>query len=228
MTAKIEVKGLPVRRIAGVDEAGRGPVIGPLVVAGVVIEEPHSEALAEWGVRDSKELTPGQREKTDVRIRQLALQVELLEISADAIDRQRRAKRNMNELETQWMVEILRRLGWDVAYVDAVDVDADRFGREIQSHFAPPRLVVSEHKADSTYPVVSAASIVAKVRRDQRIAELHRTYGDFGSGYPSDPKTIHFLREWIVRHDTFPDIVRTTWETVSDMLSKKSQRRLSP
>jgi ribonuclease HII len=217
-----------VRQIAGVDEAGRGPVMGPLVVAGIVIDEPHSEALAEWGVRDSKQLTPKQREKMDVKIRQLALQVELLEISADTIDTQRRSKHNMNELETQWMVEILQRLRWDVAYIDAVDVDADRFGRAIQSHFAPPRLVVSEHKADSTYPVVSAASIVAKVRRDQRIAELHRVYGDFGSGYPSDPKTVHFLKEWIAHHDTFPDVVRKTWETASDILSKKRQRPLSP
>jgi ribonuclease HII len=202
--------------------------MGPLVVAGIVIDEPHSEALAEWGVRDSKQLTPKQREKMDVKIRQLALQVELLEISADTIDTQRRSKHNMNELETQWMVEILQRLRWDVAYIDAVDVDADRFGRAIQSHFAPPRLVVSEHKADSTYPVVSAASIVAKVRRDQRIAELHRVYGDFGSGYPSDPKTVHFLKEWIAHHDTFPDVVRKTWETASDILSKKRQRPLSP
>jgi ribonuclease HII len=217
-----------VRQIAGVDEAGRGPVMGPLVVAGIVIDEPHSEALAEWGVRDSKQLTPKQREKMDVKIRQLALQVELLEISADTIDTQRRSKHNMNELETQWMVEILQRLRWDVAYIDAVDVDADRFGRAIQSHFAPPRLVVSEHKADSTYLVVSAASIVAKVRRDQRIAELHRVYGDFGSGYPSDPKTVHFLKEWIAHHDTFPDVVRKTWETASDILSKKRQRPLSP
>jgi len=219
---------MSVRRIAGVDEAGRGPVIGPLVVAGIALDEPHSEALVEWGVRDSKQLTPGQREKMDVKIRQLALQVELLEIKPDTIDAERRAKHNMNDLETKWMVEILQRLRWDVAYVDAVDVDADRFGRAIQSHFAPPRLVVSEHKADSTYPVVSAASIVAKVRRDQRIAELHRVYGDFGSGYPSDPKTVHFLKEWIAHHDAFPDVVRKTWETASDILSKKRQRPLSP
>ena len=219
---------MSIRRIAGVDEAGRGPVIGPIVVAGVVIDEPHSEALTEWGVRDSKQLTPGQREKLDTKIRQLALQVELLEISADTIDKQRLSKHNMNELETEWMVDILRRLRWDVAYIDAVDVDADRFGRAIQSHFAPPHSIVSEHKADTTYPVVSAASIVAKVRRDQRIMELHRTYGDFGSGYPSDPKTVRFLKEWITRHEAFPSIVRTTWETASDMLSKKRQRRLPP
>jgi len=219
---------MTVRRIAGVDEAGRGPVIGPLVVAGIAIDEPNSEALREWGVRDSKQLTPTQREKLDTKIRQLPAQLELLEISANTIDTQRRSQHNMNDLETQWMVEILQRLRWDVAYVDAVDVDADRFGRAIQSHFAAPRLVVSEHKADSTYPIVSAASIVAKVRRDQRIAELHRIYGDFGSGYPSDPKTIHFLKEWIAHHETFPDVVRNTWETASEILSKKRQRPLSP
>jgi ribonuclease HII len=217
---------MSVRRIAGVDEAGRGPVIGPLVVAGVVIDAAHSEALREWGVRDSKLLTAGQREKLDVKIRQVALQVELLEISADTIDKERRANHNMNELETQWMVLILQRLRWDEAYIDAVDVDADRFGRGIRSHFPAPRLVISEHKADSTYPVVSAASVVAKVRRDQRIAELHRVYGDFGSGYPSDPKTVHFLNEWITHHETFPDVVRSTWETVTDILKKKKQRSL--
>lgn len=215
-----------VQRIAGVDEAGRGPVIGPLIITAIVIEEPQEEALIEWGVRDSKKLSPRQRESLANRIRQLTQKIEVLEISAKEIDSQRRLKRSLNTLEAQWMAQVLQKLEWDTAYVDASDVNAERYGRYIMSHLRTDRKVISEHKADLTYPIVAAASIIAKVRRDQRIQELHQTYGDFGSGYPNDPKTRQFLRNWLKDHDTFPDIVRQTWETVRNLFSKKRQPTL--
>jgi ribonuclease HII len=89
-----------------------------------------------------------------------------------------------------------------------------------------PNQIVSEHKADSSYPVVAAASIVAKVRRDQRIREFHQSYGDFGSGYPNDPKTRRFLTDWIKTHNTYPDIVRKTWETARNISATNRQRTL--
>jgi ribonuclease HII len=212
--------------IAGVDEAGRGPVIGPLVIAGIVIKEAQQEALIEWGVRDSKQLTPRKRETLNQQIRQLASQVEVLEISAQEIDSQRRQKRTLNILEARWMAQILNQLQWHTAYIDASDVNANRYGRIIQSQLDTKGKVISEHKADIRYPVVAAASIIAKVRRDQQIKELHKRFGDFGSGYLTDPKTRQFLTNWINVHSTFPEVVRQTWIPARDLLSTKQQRSL--
>ena len=215
------------QRIAGIDEAGRGPVIGPLVIAGIVIEPSQEDALIEWGVRDSKQLTPRRRETLEQRILQLANQVEILEISAKEIDTQRLQKRSLNILEAQWMAQVLNRLNWDIAYVDASDVNAERYGRQISAQLKTKNKVVSEHKADSAYPVVAAASVLAKVRRDMRIREFHRHYGDFGSGYPNDPKTRKFLLDWIRTHNTFPDIVRKTWETARNISAVHRQQTFS-
>lgn len=214
------------QQIAGVDEAGRGPVIGPLVIAGVVIATSQEDALIEWGVRDSKQLTPRRRESLEQRIVQLAVKVEVLEISAKEIDSERQKKRSLNVLEAEWMAKVLNLLKWEVAYVDASDVNAERYGRTISAQLKTPNKIVSEHKADSSYPVVAAASIVAKVRRDQRIREFHQRYGDFGSGYPNDPKTRRFLTDWIRTHNTYPDIVRKTWETARDISATNRQRTL--
>lgn len=214
------------QRIAGIDEAGRGPVIGPLVIAGVVIESSQEPALIEWGVRDSKALTPRRRETLDRQIRQLAKQVEVLEVSAQDIDKQRRLKRSLNTLEAEWMAQVLNRLTWTTAYVDASDVNAERYGHMIATQLKTPRKIISEHKADSIYPIVAAASIIAKVQRDRRIQEFHRSYGDFGSGYPNDPKTKRFLTEWVRSHDNFPAIVRETWETARNIRTRKGQRKL--
>jgi ribonuclease HII len=214
------------QQIVGIDEAGRGPVIGPLVIAGVVIESTQEDAFIEWGVRDSKKLTPRRREMLERRIRQLATKVEVLEIRATKIDTERQKKRSLNVLEAEWMAQVLSRLKWDIAYVDASDVNAERYGRQIAAQLKMPNKIISEHKADSTYPIVAAASIVAKVRRDQRIREFHQQYGDFGSGYPNDPKTRRFLADWIRTHSIYPDIVRQTWETARDIRAANRQQTL--
>jgi ribonuclease HII len=214
------------QQIAGIDEAGRGPVIGPLVIAGIVLEPSQEELLLEWGVRDSKRLTPRRRKILDKYIRQLASSVKVLEISAQTIDTERQKKRSLNVLEAEWMAQVLNSLQWDVAYVDASDVNAARYGRMISAQLKHPNKIISEHKADATYPIVAAASIVAKVRRDQRIQEYHTRYGDFGSGYPNDPKTRRFLSDWIKTHKTYPDIVRKTWETARDIRTTDEQHTL--
>ncbi|MFX1566100.1 MAG: ribonuclease HII, partial [Promethearchaeota archaeon] len=124
--------------IAGVDEAGRGPVIGPLVIAGVVISPSQEDTLLEWGVRDSKQLSPGRRETLAHHIRKVATKVEILEISAKQIDTDRQ-KKSLNVLEADWMAQVLNRLHWDVAYVDASDVNADRYGRMITAQLKNPK-----------------------------------------------------------------------------------------
>ena len=112
------------------------------------------------------------------------------------------------------------------AFVDACDVNAGRYGETVTSLLRTPVTVISEHKADSRFPVVSAASIVAKVTRDRIIDALHEEYGEIGSGYPSDKTTIDFLESWISEHGSPPVIARHSWRTISDISARLSQSTL--
>ena len=212
-------------RVAGVDDAGRGCVIGPLVVAGILIDEGDLERLRLLGVHDSKRLTPHRREALASRIKELALDYAYFEIPPWAIDRvvERGVKlRRLNYLEAMAMANVIRRLKPDIVYVDASDIDAERFKEHILSALRERPQIVSEHEADARYPVVAAASILAKVRRDSIIKELHRLYGDFGSGYPHDPRTVRFLEDWFRRNPReVPPFIRGSWSTV-----KRIRRRL--
>jgi ribonuclease HII len=107
------------------------------------------------------------------------------------------------------VIEILRP---DLAIVDAADVFPDRYRKHIVEPLSFAVDVIAEHKADRKYPVVSAASIIAKVERDRVIEELKKCHGDFGSGYTSDEKTIRFLRVLAENNCDFPDYVRRTWK----------------
>lgn len=211
------------KRIAGLDEAGRGPVFGPLVLCGVVLDRDGLRRLAELGVRDSKLLSPSRRELLSREICAAAEKIEIVEISPEEIDRSReRDKTNLNELEAMRFAGIIEALNPDVAYVDAADPDPLMFENRIRRYLKGPRELVVENGADRKYTVVAAASIVAKVRRDARISELRGRYGDLGSGYPSDPKTISFLREWVLRHGDLPPFARRTWITAERLAQKKS------
>ena len=207
-----------LRGIAGIDEAGRGPLIGPLVVCGAMFEQETMHDLNDLRVKDSKMLTPRRRTQLLEPIKRLASKIELLSISASEIDRLRGQKVNLNEIEVRAFVSIAQALKPSLLYLDAADVKAQRFGMAVSQRSGLSKLgckVVSEHKADSKYPVVSAASIVAKVERDKAIKLLHEEYGDFGSGYPSDPKTIKFVRDILSESGELPNIVRHSWESVN-------------
>jgi ribonuclease HII len=217
-------------RVAGVDEAGRGSVIGPLIVAGALFPSNHIEALVEIGVKDSKQLTAKRREELAPEIEVLATRISYFDLQPGSIDsvvnRGIKLKR-LNYLEAAAMARVIRELDPEEVYVDASDVDEARYGKTILRLLpAKPRLI-SEHKADSTYPVVSAASILAKVRRDTIIATLREEYGDFNSGYPSDERTIDWLKAWFREHSSWPSIVRHSWEPVKRIRLDSTQTRLA-
>ena len=177
-------------KICGVDEAGRGPVMGPLVVSGVSIED--ESVLSGLGVKDSKRLTPKRREALAVTIKKLG-EIETVQVPAEEIDNLRE-EMTLNELEVRLFVSVLDRLRPDVAYVDSVDVNADRFRDDIKRGLDFDIEIVSRHQADDIYPVVSAASIIAKTTRDNEIKKIEEEIGqDIGSGYPSDPITREYL-----------------------------------
>jgi ribonuclease HII len=222
-----------VKLIAGLDEAGRGPIIGPLVVASVLIPEELSPQFTSMGVKDSKMLTAGTRTELAERIRGLALKICVIEAQPTEIDEavHRLGKlRKLNYLEAQLMANAIADVRPDEAYVDAPDVREGRFAEQIRE-ILPPDLkqlkIISKHHADRIFPAVSAASIIAKVRRDEVAEELRRKYGDFGSGYLSDHKTLDFVRAWRQAHGDYPSIVRRSWKTIKEIERGYGQSRLS-
>jgi ribonuclease HII len=134
----------------------------------------------------------------------------------------------LNRLEAHAMAKVIETLKPDIAYVDASDVLAERFKEHIAEKLPFKVKIVSEHKADATYPVVSAASIIAKVERDRAVQELTKKYGDMGAGYPSDPRTIRFLENWITKYGLYPDFVRKSWKPAKRLKreAKAKQTRL--
>ena len=206
-----------MKGVAGVDEAGRGCVIGPLVVAGVLFNENDAASLKDMGVRDSKALTSTKRESLADEISELAIQVEYFELSPKSIDSvvfRSVPLRRLNYLETMVMACVIRRLHPSKSYVDTCDVDNHRCREQILSVLPFSTEIICEPKADIKYPATSAASILAKVRRDSIIKDLRDEYGDFNSGYPSDNKTQMFLREWYRENGEIPHFARHSWSTV--------------
>ncbi len=217
--------------VAGIDEAGRGCVIGPLVVAGVLMKDENLQALADLGVKDSKLLAPKKREKLFTEILGLAEKHVVLKVSPKDIDRSVKSQRRLhklNRLEAETMARVVTALEPDVAFVDAADVLERRFGQHIMEASFFKTRIVSEHKADRNYPVVSAASIIAKVERDSAVASLRDEFGDFGTGYLADPKTTVFLKEWLKTHVEYPDFVRKSWKPARQAKAEKGtvQERL--
>jgi len=208
--------------ICGVDEAGKGSVLGPLVVAAVAV--PSEDALDDLGVKDSKLLSPKERERLYALIKKRC-RVATVRLDAKDIDAVR-AEMTMNAAVARAHAQAISKLSPSCAYVDACDVNCFRYAEMVKNHLDPVCEIVSEHHADEKFPVVSAASIVAKVTRDRAIATLGKKYGEIGSGYPSDPVTIRFLNAWIDEHRTPPPIARKSWKTISAILAKKTQSSL--
>jgi len=216
-------------RVAGLDDAGRGPIIGPLIIAGVLIDDSRIQELASLGVRDSKLLSPSARRRLEVQIKQTVERYEYVELTPDQIDlvvHKAKKLQRLNFLEAKAMAQVISRLKPDVAYVDASDVLCERFGKHVQENLSFQLKIISEHHADRKYPVVSAASILAKVRRDEEVARLQAEYGDFGSGYVTDARTITFLENWIQQHGSPPPIVRRSWKTLKKLQSRSGQTTL--
>jgi ribonuclease HII len=218
-------------KILGLDEAGRGCVMGPLVVGGVLIEEKRRSELVQLGVKDSKLLSSGRREQLAEEIRQIASDTRIIKLSPAEIDKAVESQRRLhklNRLEAQAMAKIIEELKPDIAIVDAPDVLTDRYGDHIRECLSFSLQVMSEHKADKNHPVVSAASIIAKVERDRSIEALKAEYGDFGSGYMSDPKTQAFLEDLAAKQGEYPHFVRRSWKPAKTARAdaKRRQTRL--
>lgn len=210
--------------ICGLDEAGRGPVIGPLVVAAVMVDD--EGPLRAMGVADSKLLTRRRREELDLLIRDIAT-VQTVMISANDIDTFLKDS-TLNLLEVRYFAALIDRLRPERVYIDAADVVEDRFGARIRELLSCRPDMVCQHRADQNYPVVSAASVVAKVARDRAMDELEASIGrPIGSGYAHDEITRAFIRDWLKETGSLPPQIRTSWKTAKDMVSLSKMSRLT-
>ncbi|NIQ07401.1 MAG: ribonuclease HII, partial [Candidatus Korarchaeota archaeon] len=184
--------------------------------------------LVDLGVKDSKRLSSEERDVLAIEIRRIAVKVDVEKLSPKDIDRVVETGRRLHKLnrsEARMMADAIKILKPDVAYVDASDVSENRFKEHVLESLAFKVKVISEHKADVKYPIVSAASIIAKVERDKEVAELKKIYGDLGCGYPSDPKTICFLRECLEKWGEYPDCVRQSWKTSKKVRFEEDSRQ---
>jgi len=221
--------------IAGLDEAGRGPVIGPLVIGCVVFEKKNLKILDELGVDDSKKITPKKRAFLANEIKKKAAMWDLLVITPEQINDLHYSKKlTLNQIEENNFAELINRLKTkpNEIFLDACDVNEERFGKTIGNKlkFSPDR-IISKHKGDSLFKIVGAASIIAKYERDQILQQYALKYGKVGSGYPADPYTKKFLNEYYEQNKSFPPIVRTWWKTVENIVKKfeikKNQKKIT-
>jgi len=214
--------------VCGIDEAGKGPAIGPMVMCGLVVKEKDVPKLKSLGVKDSKLLTPRTRERMFSEIKKIAHNYKIVKIQPKEIDNiiMNRKEMNLNWLEALTSADLINSLKPDKAILDCPSPNLAAYKKYVKKILDNKKLnLVAAHKADQKYPVVSAASILAKVTRDREIEKLKKKVGmDFGSGYPADPNTIHFLEH---HSHNFPDILRHSWKTVKNIKLKKSQSNLN-
>jgi ribonuclease HII len=198
--------------VMGIDEAGRGPVLGPMVIAGVALDEQSSQRLVALGLKDSKKLSPKKRELMFELINKDALWIKTVVVWPKEIDASVRSH-GLNQLERDKFVEIINEYqGTGKIIIDSPQTPAV-FTAMINEKLTCTRDILCSFKADTLYPEVSAASVVAKFTRDSIIEELKLEFGDFGSGYPSDPKT----RVFLTNIKETPHFVRTSWKTYSEL-----------
>ncbi|WP_227133365.1 ribonuclease HII [Halorubellus salinus] len=211
----------------GADEAGKGPVLGSMFAAAVAVDDP--DRLPD-DVDDSKRLAVDARERIDADLRaDDRVRVAVAEITPARIDD---PSTDMNTLTVAAQADAISQVAndGDTGIVDAGDTSEKRFARRVTEHATVDVDVTAEHGADSTHPIVAAASVVAKVARDAHVARLAAEHDlgddDVGSGYPSDPTTRAFLADHVDAHGDLPAFARASWSTCEDLLAAAEQSGL--
>jgi len=213
-------------KICGIDEAGRGAIIGPLVLCGVLIDEKDEPKLKELGVKDSKLLTPKQRERIAAELKKL-VKYQLILISPQEIDKNVGGENgsNLNWLEANKTVELINMLQPEKALVDCPSPNTKAYHEYLAERLLHKTVkIVTEHKADVKYLAVGAASILAKVTRDAEVEKIKKHVGvDCGPGYMSNQITKAFLEKYWDKH---PELFRHSWEPYKQVAGLRKQKKI--
>lgn len=216
----------------GIDDAGRGPVIGPMVLCGCLLDDNVAKELKKLGVRDSKQLTANRREMLAQKIKEKAEVFEVMIIPPTIIDGNGENRTKLNELEALAAANIVNKInkGFKKIHVvvDCPSTSLIRWGDFLKTKIKNlSNLEIScEHKADKNHIAVGAASIIAKSVREKEMDKLKKVYGqEIGSGYTSDPLTIKFLQKNLAKFEN-DGIFRKTWETFKVAKRNLVQRKL--
>jgi ribonuclease HII len=216
----------------GIDDAGRGPVVGPMILAGVLIDPKHEKELTLLGVKDSKQLTQKRRVFLAEKIKEVAEDFAVVITKATEIDFKSESGTNLNDLEAIKAAKIVNKLNKGKGKIKLI-VDCPSTGIEKWKDFLKAKIedlsnlnVACEHKADKNHVSVAAASILAKCAREEEMDKIREEYGkEIGSGYTSDPLTIKFLAKFAEKHQD-KGIFRKTWKTWKRAIEKLGQRTL--
>lgn len=217
--------------VMGVDEAGRGPVIGPMIIVGVIATPSQINSINKHVKKDSKKYSPLKRNTLYEYIYNAAKDILIKRIEPREIDDWVLNKEGLNEMEAYYTAQLIKKsikkYRISIVYVDACDAKEENYRERIIKYISPYDkniTIVSEHKADEKYTIVSAASIVAKTVRDRIIEKLKKTYGDFGSGYPSDPRTQDFLNN--LQNIGELNIIRRSWKPIKKLIERRRVKDL--
>jgi len=219
--------------VLGIDDAGRGPLIGPMILSGVLIDNKLDKEFKRLGVKDSKQLTEKRREFLAEIIKEKAETFEIVIVTPDEIERMNKKGINLNEVEALATAKIINRINKGYkkikVFVDCPSTSIVKWQHSLKMKVKNPENmdISCEHKADKNHVSVSAASILAKSIREKEMSKLKKKYGDeIGSGYTSDPKTKTFLKNKGKKYSN-KGIFRKTWQTWKVAMGKHEQKKLS-
>lgn len=213
--------------ILGIDEAGKGPVLGDLVIVGAAFKKSKKSLLKELGVKDSKLLTAKRREELFEKIKELADKYEIITVSPQEIDQRYNIGTNMNKLEAAKFAELINKIKPDIAVIDCPSANTKGFADYMSQFLTHKCRLVCENYADKNHIEVSAASVIAKVTRDAGIKEIEKGIGmPIGAGYPSDPVTIKFIEKILKNKEFVNKYVRKTWFTFQNIKGNKEQKKI--
>ncbi len=215
-------------KILGEDEAGRGSVVGPLVIAGALFEKKDSEKLKKLGVKDSKLLTKKKREELFEKIKEIAIDYCIIKVKPMEIDQRFSVNTNLNQLEAIKFSEIINKLKPDLAIIDCPTKNTKNFSLYIKKFINCDCKLKCENFADENHLEVGAASILAKVTRDREIEKIEKKLNEvIGAGYPSDPKTLKFVEKSLNNKEWLNKYIRRTWLTFQRIKEENEQKKIS-
>ncbi len=216
----------------GIDDAGRGPVIGPMVLAGVLVDEKTIKNFKKIGVKDSKLLTPKRREFLAEEVKKGVETFEVAMAFPKEIDKGNHNGVDLNKVEAIKMAEVVNKINKGFKKIKVI-IDCPSVGIKKWEDYFKTKVhnlsnleIVCEHKADKNYTAVAAASIIAKSVREKEMDKLKEKYGkEIGSGYCTDPHTCKFLEKYAKKHEK-DGLFRLSWSTWKNACKNLEQRKL--